>query len=632
MALITASKLTKYFGAQLVFQDISCQIDDGKRIALIGVNGAGKTTLLRILAGLEEPDGGAVARVRNLRLGYLPQDALLESTQTLYDEMLPAFADLFAIQDELRVVEARLAAAGDDIAAAMQDYAAVSQRFEEAGGYTWETEISRVLAGLGFGKEDWDKPINIMSGGQRTRAALAKLLLSHPGILCLDEPTNHLDLAATEWLEDYLLHWPGAMLIVSHDRRFMDRVAQEVWDMAFGRMESYPGNYTAYTRLRAERMERRRAEFETQQEKIAATEEFIRRYMAGQRTKEAQGRAKRLARLERLEKPQETKSFHLKLTTHYRGGDRVLEVHDVAIGYGQRVLFSAANLLIQRGDRVALIGPNGCGKSSFLKTTLGEIPPLRGEVRVGANIHIAYYSQTHEGLNPQATVLEEMLAYDPVVERARGYLGRFLFSGDDVYKQVSQLSGGERSRVALAKLTLENANFLLLDEPTNHLDILSQEVLEDVLTGFPGTILFVSHDRYLIDALATNVWAVEGERIAAYEGNYSDHVEEKALRAQRDDAVRKAAEQRRADKMKRETEPPAEPQRSSRQERERQARLAVVEAQIGVLEEKLAALNTDMTSAGAQGDSQRVWELSRDYQATEEDLARAFAEWEKVGG
>lgn len=631
MALITASKLTKYFGAQTVFEDVSVQIDEGKHIALVGVNGAGKTTLLRILAGMEQPDAGAVSRLRNLRIGVLEQEALAGSTGKLYEEMLPAFAGLFAIQDELRAAETKLAAAGDDMDSVLQEYASVSQRFEEAGGYTWETEVARVLAGLGFGKQDWDKPLNIMSGGQRTRAALARLLLSHPDLLLLDEPTNHLDLAATEWLEDCLIHWQGAMVVVSHDRRFMDRVAQEVWDMAFGRLESYPGNYTDYTRLRAERMERRQAEFEAQQGKIAATEEFVRRYMAGQRTKEAQGRAKRLARLKRLERPQEAAAIHLRLTTNYRGGDRVLEANDLVIGYKQP-LVSCGHVLIQRGERVALIGPNGCGKSTFLKTVLGEVWPLAGEVHLGANIHPAYYSQTHEGLNMQATVLDEMLAFEPIVERARGYLGRFLFSGDDVFKQISQLSGGERSRVALAKLTMENANLLLLDEPTNHLDILSQEVVEDVLTHFNGTILVVSHDRYLIDALATHVWAVENGRIVLYEGNYTDYQEQKALRAQRAADVCKAEERHRGAREKKEQASAGTAPRTTRQEQERQARLATLEDKIAELEQKLATLNEEMSNAGQQDNGQRVWELSRDYQSTEEDLARAFAEWEQAAG
>jgi ATP-binding cassette subfamily F protein 3 len=632
MALISASKLSKYFGAQSVFQDVSVQIDDGKRIALVGVNGAGKTTLLRILAGLEEADSGYVARARAMRIGYMAQESLAESAGKLHSEMLAAFDHVLAIQEELRASEARLAAAGDAMQAALDDYAAVSQRFEEAGGYTYETEIARVLAGLGFSEEDWDKPLAIMSGGQKTRAALARLLLSHPDLLLLDEPTNHLDLAATEWLEDYLVHWPGAMVVVSHDRRFLDSVAQEVWDMAFGRVEGYPGNYTAYTRLRAERMERRRAEYEAQQERIGATEEFIRRYMAGQRTKEAKGRAKRLARLERLARPQEAEALHLRLTTHYRGGDHVLEATGLSVGY-THTLITCPNLLIQRGERVALIGPNGCGKSTFLKTVLGEVAPLAGETRLGANIHPAYYSQTHEGLNPQATVLDEILAYEPIIEKARGYLGRFLFSGDDVFKRIEQLSGGERSRVALAKLTMENANFLLLDEPTNHLDILSQEVLEDVLGDFPGTILFVSHDRYLIDALATHVWVVENGRLTPYEGNYTDYLEEKSLRTQRAAGERRAAELRRAEKARKaQKEPVAAGPSSSRLERERQVRLAALEDQIGALERRLAALNEEMTVAGQQGNGSRVWELSRDYQATENDLARAFAEWERAAG
>ena len=633
MALLTASRLTKYFGAQTVFHDVSVQIDEGKHIALVGVNGAGKTTLLRILAGVDQPDGGTVSRQRNLRIGFLAQEALFESSNTLYAEMLTAFSELFAIQDEMRALEARLAAAGDNIDGLLQNYAALSQRFEEAGGYTYESDIKRVLAGLGFGKDEWETPLALMSGGQRTRAALARLLLSRADLLLLDEPTNHLDLQATEWLEDYLVHWPGAMVVVSHDRRFMDKIAQEVWDLAFGRLESYSGNYTDYTRLRAERMERRRAEYEAQQEQIAATEEFIRRYMAGQRSKEAKGRLKRLQRLQRLERPQEAEALHLRLTTHDRGGDHVLAVQGLVVGYGQTPLFTCGDLLIRRGERVALIGPNGCGKTTFIKTVLGEVAPLAGSVQLGSNIHIAYYSQTHEGLNPQATVLDEILTYEPIIERARSYLARFLFSGDDVFKRIGQLSGGERSRVALAKLTMENANFLLLDEPTNHLDILSQEVLEEVLSEYPGTILFVSHDRYLIDALATHVWAIEEGRLRAYEGNYSDYLEEKALQAQRAVEVRQRAQLRRAAKAKREQKEASPATRyEARRNKAREERLLALEEEISTLEKKLATLNEEMAAAGQRGDGQRVWELSRDYQATEEDLARIFAEWEKMAG
>ena len=629
MPLLSARKLGKYFGAQSVFQDVSLQVDDGKRIALVGVNGAGKTTLLRILAGLEEADAGTVTRARNLRIGFLPQEALFNSTATLRAEMLDACSEILAIHEEMRDAEARLAAAGDDMQPVLQDYAAISQRFEDAGGYTYEMDIARVLAGLGFGQDDGEKPISIMSGGQRTRAALAKLLLSRPDVLFLDEPTNHLDLTATEWLEDYLLHWQGAMVVVSHDRRFMDRIAQETWDLASGRLESYSGNYSAYVRLRAERMERRRAEYEAQQETISDTEEFIRRYGAGQRSKEAKGRATRLARLHRLERPQEAESLSLRLATSYRGADRVLQARDLAIGYDQALL-TCPDLLIQRGERVALIGPNGSGKSSFLRTVLGELRPLAGEVWLGANIHPSYYSQTHEGLTPSSTVIGEILGYEPVLEKARGFLGRFLFSGDDVFKLISQLSGGERSRVALAKLTMENANFLLLDEPTNHLDILSQEVLEDVLGAFNGTILFVSHDRYLIDALATHVWAIEAGRLVVYEGNYSDMLEEKALRAQRKaerEAERKTGKFPRAEAPKKDQKAAS---RSGKQERERQTALAALEEQISGIEARLAALNEEMTSAGQAGNGQRVWELSRDYQQAEEDLAHAFAAWEQA--
>ncbi len=655
MTLLGATNIGKSYGPETVFQGVSVAIHAGEHIALVGVNGAGKTTLLRILAGLEEPDTGTVARARGVRIGYLPQETMNAPTRggqlnapTLYQDMLSAFSHVLAIQEEMRAVEARLAQAGDDVDNVLADYAAVSQRFEEAGGHTFEDDIARVLNGLGFGKEDWDRPLALLSGGQRTRAALARLLLTHPlrpgdqsrvELLLLDEPTNHLDLAATEWLEDYLVRWPGALIVVAHDRRFLDRVAHKVWDMGFGRLEEYRGNYTAYTRLRAERMARRQTEYQAQQEQITATEDFIRRYGAGQRSKEARGRAKRLARLQHLERPQQDETIRLRLTTSLRGGDHVLVAKDLTVGYPARgrsglpvALFSCPDLLIQRGERVALVGPNGCGKTTFLKTVLGELPPLAGDVRLGTNVRPAYYSQTHEGLNPDATVLDEILAYEPILERARGFLGRFLFSGDDVFKRIGQLSGGERSRVALAKLTMENANFLLLDEPTNHLDILSQEVLEDVLAAFPGTILFVSHDRYLIDALATHVWIVEGERLGVYEGNYSDYMEEKRKRAEweKEPTRRRTARAEKARPPSKTGRPPAS--QVSRAERERLTRLASLEEQITGLEKKLAALNDEMSAAGQQGESQRVWELSRAYQASEEELARAFAEWERSAG
>ncbi|MGB9879833.1 MAG: ABC-F family ATP-binding cassette domain-containing protein, partial [Anaerolineae bacterium] len=373
---------------------------------------------------------------------------------------------------------------------------------------------------------DFEQPVALLSGGQKTRAQLAKLLLSNPNLLLLDEPTNHLDLQATQWLEEYLSQWKGSLVVVAHDRYFLDKVANRVWEMSFGALEEYPGNYSHYMAVRAERYRQRQAEYEAQKEYIARAEEFIRRYKAGQRSREARSREKRLQHLERLEQPRQQKTMKFALTSKVRGGNNVLTIQGLEVGY-DHPLIRCPDLLLLRRQRVALLGPNGCGKTTFLKTILGEVPPLAGEVKIGANVQVAYLAQGHENLHEENTVLEEILRVkDLPVEMARGYLGRFLFSGDDVFKRIANLSGGERSRVALAMLALQGANFLLLDEPTNQLDIPSQELLEQVLQNFEGTILFVSHDRYFIDALATQLWVVEKGTLRVYAGNYTAYLEQ----------------------------------------------------------------------------------------------------------
>jgi len=656
MSILAAYKLTKSYGAQEVFRDVSLQLSAGDHVALVGPNGAGKTTLLKILAGLESPDAGSVAVARGRRVGYLPQEATLSSGQTLYAEALTAFAHLQAMQAELHRLEQAMAQAsqtgqdgdpaeGRNLADLLEQYATLSASFERAGGYTYESETARVLGGLGFSVADFATPVEHLSGGQKTRAALAKLLLAAPDVLLLDEPTNHLDLAATEWLEDYLVHWKGSLVVVAHDRRLLDAVAGKVWELAFGRLEEYPGNYTTYTQLRAERLERRRTEYATQQAFIAKTEDFIRRYGAGQRSKEARGREKRLARLERLARPQDIASLRLRfdLTTGLRSGDIVLATKGLVIGYQRESpLFTIPDLVVRRGERVALLGPNGCGKTTFLKTILGEVPPLplplpykeRGDqVRLGASLQPGYYAQTHEGLNLEATVLDEVFELLPNLERARTFLGRFLFSGDDVYKRVGDLSGGERSRVALARLTLERANFLLLDEPTNHLDILSQEVLEDVLGDFNGTLLFVSHDRYFIDALATQLWVVEDGRLVVHAGNYTDYLEERQARESSTFQVsrstlpgkREVASAQPAASRKRQISRDRQPSLASAARQ-----IAALEEEITALEDRLDDLSQGIEQASSAQDVAKVRELGEEYAAVEEQLGRSLAAWEKA--
>jgi len=611
MSIVVAEGLAKSYGAQDVFWDVSFRIARGDRIALVGPNGVGKTTLLKLIAGLEAPTAGRIHRARRLRIGYLPQEAELAGHRTLRQEMLTVFADLRAQEAELRRLEREMAdpARRDR---ALKRYGKLLEEFELAGGYDFEHRIDRVLTGLGFREDEHRYPLAILSGGQKTRALLAKLLLQEPDLLLLDEPTNHLDLAAMEWLEDYLSEWKGSFVVAAHDRYFLDKLVERVWELEFGRLEQYPGNYSRYVQLRAERLERREAEYRAQQEYIAKTEAFIRRYRAGQRAREARGRQKRLAHLQRLERPRRARTMKLSIETDLRGGDLVLTTKDLAVGY-RTALFTCPDLCLRRGERAALVGPNGSGKTTFLKTIVGQVRPLRGEVRLGHNVRVGYLAQAHEGLNRDNTILEEILEVRNLpLQRARTFLGRFLFSGDDVFKRVGDLSGGERSRVALARLTLEGANFLLLDEPTNQLDIPSREVLEEVLADFEGTILLVSHDRYLINALATQVWIIEDGGLNVYQGDYADYL-------------------KRREKRERKGRRGATKARERKREKE-EARVAELEEAIAALEARLADLGQELAAASRARDLDRLRELGSEYKRAEGELERLLAEWAEAAG
>jgi len=626
MSVIIGEGLAKYFGAQDVFADVSFQVAHGDHVALVGANGTGKTTLLRIIAGLETPTAGRVSMAKSVRLGYLSQKTAFESTRTVYAEMDATFADLHAQQEQLHELERQMAEP-EHHEKAMERYGELLQRFELAGGYTYEQEIKRVLLGLGFAEASFDQPLNLLSGGQRTRARLAQLLLQKPDVLLLDEPTNHLDLQATQWLEEYLQQWHGSFIVVAHDRYFLDKVANRVWEMNAGTLEQYSGNYSHYVQLRAERRARQQAEYEAQQEYIERTEDFVRRYKAGQRTREAQGRETRLERLERVERPVGDKVMKFALRSRVRGGNNVLTIRGLTVGY-ERPLLRFPNLLLQRGERAAVLGPNGCGKTTFLKSILGEVPALSGESRIGANIHVAYLAQGHENLREDASILDEILRVKNLpLEQARGLLGRFLFSGDDVYKRIASLSGGERGRVALAVLALQGANFLLLDEPTNQIDIQSQEMLERVLDKFDGTILFVSHDRYFIDALATQVWVIDAGQVRAYAGNYSAYLQQaQAEQAQAGVALpaRKRSQERR------QTDP--EQRRAEKLAREREQKRAELEATIEQLETRLSTLSQELEQASHNQRIAELYDLGRDYADVQEELQQRLEEWATVAG
>src|SRR5579884_2730336 len=520
MPLLTLSHVDKFYGAEQVLDDVSCRVERGAHVGLVGVNGAGKSTLLRIMAGVEVPDAGETGRERGLRVVYLEQEPDFGGAETVYDAMLSLFADTIAAQQRLADLEAELARGTGDL----DEYGRLQALIEHTG-YGYRDRIEQALVGLEIGPDLWHVPIGVLSGGQRTRVNLARTLLTDADLLLLDEPTNHPDIPAVEWLEGYLRDLKRAFVIVAHDRYLLDRVTQQTFELSFRRLAVYDAPYSRYLALKAEQIDRQRQEYEAQQRHIAKTEDFIRRYGAGQRSKEARGREKRLARLERVERPEEEGAVHLHLGRARRSGDIVLEARNLIVGYREPLVHLPEDVTVRRGDRIAIVGPNGCGKTSLLRTLVATLPPLRGEVRWGANTSIAYYSQTLEGLDGTRTVLDEVRAVRPMSEEeARGYLGRFLFTNDDAFKTVAVLSGGEKSRVALAKLILEVPNVLVLDEPTNHLDIASRDALQDVLDEFGGTILFVSHDRYLIDSLARRLWVVADGRLNRYEGTYSAFV------------------------------------------------------------------------------------------------------------
>ncbi|MCL4530307.1 MAG: ABC-F family ATP-binding cassette domain-containing protein [Chloroflexi bacterium] len=663
MSLITAHSLTKSFGAEDIFRDVSFSIVKGARFALVGPNGIGKTTLLRILVGLEEPSAGKVTRAKNLRVGYLSQEADFQLDGTIWDACLSEFADLIRRQRELEKLEAEMS---DPIKRepALVRYGPMQEDFERRGGYVYQVRIKQVLTGLGFDESDFQMPLDHLSGGQRTRAFLAKLLLSNPDLLLLDEPTNHLDIEAIEWLEGYLSQWDGAALIVSHDRYFLDHTCNVLLEMSVSGSELYRGNYSTYLQERENRWNHRTEVFESEREKLLKDVEYIKKNISGQNIQQAKGKLRRLTRVvqaieqvgmdavvstnwsqldvdttispfsveeaERrvraLRPPlRVTPDLHLHLRSTARSGDLVIRTRDLEIGYPGRMLFRVPDIELRRTECAALIGPNGAGKTTFLKTILGQIEPLAGEVILGASLRIGYFAQAHEGLDPDKTVLDEILTASPgmLPYQGRDYLGKYLFSGDDVFKKVSMISGGERGRLALAKLALEDTNLLLLDEPTNHLDIPAQEVLQSVLDSYKGTILLVTHDRYLVDALAMQIWEVNADenRLMVFKGTYSQMKEEREKEAARN-AV--GAERRST---------PTPKQRISSSSKEERRKIA----QMQELENTIAALEAELANLGAQLESlfvnpNEVAVIGREYERVQKEMDEKLAEWEGMQG
>ncbi len=664
MSLIISSNLSKSFGHIDIFSGLNFTMEHGSRMAIVGPNGVGKTTLLRILIGEESASEGRVTKAKKIRIGYLPQTKDFRSESTVWDECLTVFAELRRMESEIESLAAQMSG-GQSPSQILERYGQIQQAFEHRGGYTYETRIRQVLSGLGFAESDFEMPIAHLSGGQRTRAYLAKLLLDEPDVLLLDEPTNHLDIAAVEWLEGYLSKWQGAVLIVSHDRYFLDHVANHILEMTPAGVEMYRGNYSHYVSQRVERWERRQKVFKAEKEKLLKEAEYIKKHIEGQRVSQARGKLRRLSRIvQAIEQigmdavinqkwsavsqhinvatsdlsPDEAEQrvralrlpdhrppqLHLNLRAEKRSGEMVIRTYGLQVGY-DKPLFNAPDIELHRRECAALIGPNGAGKTTFVRTILGQIPPFAGKVRLGASLEIGYFSQAHESLSEENTLMQEIESVSPMLPGSiRDYLGKFLFSGDDVFKTVSLLSGGERGRLALAKLSLQETNLLLLDEPTNHLDIPAQEILQQVLDNYKGTILVITHDRYLIDALATQIWEVfpDEKKLTVYKGTYSQMREERekeAARAQEALATAKAAS--------------AQPKTSRRDpaakaERRRLAQLQEVENKIVELESRLAELGAQLETPPDDADALR--KLAEEYNRVQEEMDKMLEEWERL--
>jgi ATP-binding cassette subfamily F protein 3 len=617
MTLIRVDHLVKTFAGVPVLQDVSWQIEAGRNIGLIGTNGSGKSTLLNILSGVMTADNGTVERARGLRLGYLTQEMTVEGDRTLYEEVREAFRPLLDMQAEMTVLEARLAQHTGS-AADLQRYGTLLEEFNAREGYAIAARVEATLLGLGFRPTDLHTPVQYLSGGQKNMAALARVLLQEPDLLLLDEPSNHLDITATEWLEGVLRAYRGTVVVISHDRYFLDRVVDEIMELEQHRLQRYVGNYSAYVTAKTAHLEQQRKAYEQQQAEIRRQEEFIRRNMAGQNTKQAQSRQKALERLERLEKPTtDNQRMQLRFTTQQRESHEVIVGRQVWKSYGDRPVLRGLSCTIYRGEKVGLMGPNGAGKSTFLRLLMGEELPDRGTLRLGQNVTVAYYDQEMRHLNPQHSILDEVWQVEPwkPVGAMRAHLGRFLFSGDEVFQTVGTLSGGEKSRVALAKLMLSTANLLVLDEPTNHLDIPAREVLEQALAAYPGTLLIVSHDRYFLDRVISRLLYLRDGTCTSYAGNYTDyqaHLAALTAVPQPTPSVKKTA--------------PIPPRPRPRATKCRKP--GVIEDEIHHIEAEIAAIQTAIETQDGT-DWQRLTELSAQQGSLAARLDSLLAEWEE---
>lgn len=642
MGTIKVDGLAKAFGIEELFNDVSFEIKRGERVGFVGANGAGKTTLMKCLLGEEEYDRGSITMDSADTIGYVEQKADMDGEGTLYEELKSAFADIMALAAAKEAMEHELAEHHDEEKLAR--YGRLVERFEHAQGYDYESSIRRIAYGLGFSEDDLSRKVAHFSGGQRTRVCLAKALLREPDFLFLDEPTNHLDINMIEWLENFLQNYSGGVLIISHDRFFLDRVTNRIFEMDNKVLTVYEGNYSYFMKVREQRRAAQLTAYEKQQEYIKKTEDYIRKYKAGIKSKQARGRQSQLNRLERLVKPAETAAFnYFAFNEPAECAQRVAELEDISYAFPDRTLFEHINVLIRKGDGVAIVGPNGAGKTTLLRLLVGELSSPTGTLKIGSRVKIGYFSQQHEGLHPERTLLDELLyEYGITEDQARRYLGAFLFHGDEVFRRIGDLSGGEQSRLAFLKLMLTGANFLVLDEPTNHLDIPAKEAVEEALATFPGTYITVSHDRYFLDKVANCVLELSEGRLTEYNGNYSYYREKKAEEAQEAAKLATEAEKKRPEPPKssnKPTEAPAvreagdEAQKGairSMSDDKRSQMIHRAEAQIATIEMDLKNLELTMNSPQIQADPEQSVQIAQEYEEKTRELDEWYEKWEQL--
>lgn len=647
MGMIKVSGLCKAFGIEELFNDVSFEIRRGQRIGFVGANGAGKSTLMKCLLGETEYDKGSVFIDSADTIGYVEQQADMDSHGTLYEELKSAYGDVMALAATKEAMEAELAKDHDQ--EKLEAYGRLVERFEHLGGYDFDSSIRRTAFGLGFTEDDFNRRVEHFSGGQRTRICLAKALLREPDFLFLDEPTNHLDIGMIEWLEDFLQSYTGGVLIISHDRFFLDKVTNRIFEIENKSVTAYEGNYSYYMKVREQRRAAQLTAYEKQQEYIKKTEDYIRKYKAGIKSKQARGRQSQLNRLVRIVKPAETAAFnYFAFNEPEQCAQRVAELEDISYRFPDKTLFEHINVLIRNGDGVAIVGPNGAGKTTLLRLLVGELESPTGRLKIGSRVKIGYFSQQHEGLHMERSVLDEMLyEYGLDEEQARRYLGAFLFQGDDVFRIIGELSGGEQSRLAFLKLMMTGANFLVLDEPTNHLDIPAKEAVEEALSTFPGTYITVSHDRYFLDKVANCVLELADGVLTEYGGNYSYYREKKeeALKADEKLAAEEASKKAQENARRKAAEEERRRAETAAENKEKQAKRGAIlsmsqekrdqlihraEAEIATIEVELKGIELMMNRPEIQADPDKSIEIANEYAAKEQELTEWYEKWEQL--